>query len=203
MCHVVPSLHQPLSLKLQTVRCRIQRWGLLVLCPIRSARFNPAAMWTKEHRWLHSPMFLWWIMQSQLWSQRRPPKSDTSRKKQPQVCIKSGVQCTVCFCSALFLPMMGSHKWQSVYVLLQVRSFRRKTFYIDKKIASRMCSRPPTSALPIFLCTSLQPFRLVVVFWWWLVVFPSGVGGGDVLWCREAGCEVTWGNVLDGDVKKG
>ena len=32
-----------------------------------------------------------------------------------------------------------------------------------------------------FVCTSLQPFRLVVAFWWRLVVFPWCVGGGDVM----------------------
>jgi len=29
----------------------------------------------------------------------------------------------------------------------------------------------------VFVCTSLQPFRLVLASWWWLVLFPWCV------WC--------------------
>ena len=41
-----------------------------------------------------------------------------------------------------------------------------------------------------FVCTSLQPFRLVVAFWW-LVVFPWCVGGGDVM-CGALVHDVIW-----------
>ena len=74
-----------------------------------------------------------------------------------------------------------------------------------------MCAGPPTDALPkvIFccVCTSLQPFRLVVVvFWWWLVVFPPwwcDVLGCYVERCHGVGCDVTWGDVVGCEVTWG
>ena len=135
--HMVPSLRQPSK---ATTRVLSHSPLGRSVYRTRSARFNPTSMWTEEHRWLHSPMFLWWIGQSQLWSQRKPPKSDTSRKKWPQVCTK----------------FVGESDFSSVFFGF-LKNLEPKT----RTSVSRMCSGPLTSALPKqgFLRTSFQPFR--------------------------------------------
>ena len=41
------------------------------------------------------------------------------------------------------------------------------------------------------LCTSLQPFSLVVAFCWWLFVFPWCFSGGDAM-CGDVASGVMW-----------
>lgn len=136
--HMVPSLRQPSK---ATTRVLSHSPLGRSVYRTRSARFNPTSMWTEEHRWLHSPMFLWWIGQSQLWSQRKPPKSDTSRKKWPQVCTK----------------FVGESDFSSVFFLVSWKTWSQKQEQVSLEcVQGHWPVRCPNK---VFLRTSFQPFR--------------------------------------------